>query len=71
MRMRTRKLIGTLGMLIFVVVYALAAMALAQGRVTEAPAWAQTIIYAVLGLLWIAPAALIIRWMEKPDSPPA
>ena len=71
MRMRTRKLIGTLGMLIFVVVYALAAMALAQGRVTEAPPWAQTIIYAILGLLWIAPAALIIRWMEKPDAPPA
>ena len=66
MGVRLRKLIGTIVMLVFVVVYALAAMALAQGRITEAPGWLQTILYAALGLVWIGPAMLIIRWMEKP-----
>lgn len=64
MRIRTRKLIGTLAMLVLVIVYALAAMALAQGRITDAPGWLQTLLYAALGLAWVLPAMLMIRWME-------
>jgi hypothetical protein len=64
MTIRTRKLIGTVAMLALVIVYALAAMAFAQGRITEAPAWLQAVLYALLGLLWIIPAALLIKWME-------
>jgi hypothetical protein len=67
MKMRSRKLIGTLAMLIFVMVYALVAIALAQGRVTDAPKIVQLIVYAALGLGWIIPAGLMIRWMERPD----
>ncbi len=67
MKMRSRKLIGTFAMLLFVIVYALVAMALAQGRVTEAPKLVQLIVYATLGLAWIIPAGLMIRWMERPD----
>lgn len=37
MKQRTRKLVGTVLILVFVCVYALVAMALAQGRITEAP----------------------------------
>lgn len=70
MKMRTRKLVGTLVMLVLVVVYALVAMALAQGRVTEASPAVQAVVYAVLGLFWVLPAALLIRWMERPDSQP-
>jgi predicted membrane channel-forming protein YqfA (hemolysin III family) len=62
---RTRKLVGALAMLAFVVVYALVAMVLAQARPTqEAPALVQTLIYAVLGLSWILPLMPLIRWME-------
>jgi hypothetical protein len=64
MTIRTRKLVGTVVMLTLVIVYALVAMGLAQGRVTEAPGWLQGILYAVIGIAWILPAMVIIRWME-------
>lgn len=67
MRMRSRKLVGSMVMIAFVIAYALAAMGLAQGRVTEASRLVQGLYYAVLGLAWIFPAMLIIRWMERPD----
>jgi integral membrane sensor domain MASE1 len=63
-----RKLIGAILMLVLVVVYALFAMALAEGRVTSAPVWLQPILYAILGLAWVIPAMLIIKWMERPDK---
>lgn len=66
MTTRIRKLIGTLALFVFVIVYALVAMGLAQGRVTVAPGWLQAILYALLGIAWIFPAMLIIRWMEGP-----
>jgi RsiW-degrading membrane proteinase PrsW (M82 family) len=65
---RTRKLVGSVVMIVLVIVYALTAMALAQGRITEAPPWAQVVLYALIGLLWIVPAMVLIRWMEKPGS---
>ena len=68
MKMRTRKLIGSMVMIVFVIVYALLAMGLAQGRITEAPGWVQGLYYATLGIAWIFPAMLIIRWMEKPEK---
>jgi hypothetical protein len=64
MGIRTRKFVGTVVMIALVMVYALAAMAFAQGRITQAPGWLQAFLYAALGLLWILPAMLIIRWME-------
>ncbi|WP_029002456.1 DUF2842 domain-containing protein [Azorhizobium doebereinerae] len=67
MRQRVRKLIGTVLLLVLVVVWAIGAMALAQGRVTDLPAGWQTVSYVLLGILWVIPAALLIRWMEKPD----
>jgi hypothetical protein len=65
MGQRSRKFIGAVAMLVFVVVYALIAMMLAQARPTqEAPVLLQTLIYAVLGLAWILPLMPLIRWME-------
>jgi O-antigen/teichoic acid export membrane protein len=66
MQKRTRKFIGAVAMLVFVIVYALLAMVLAQARPTqEAPVILQTLIYAVLGLAWILPLMPLIRWMEQ------
>lgn len=67
MHRRVRKLVGTVVMVTFVCTYALVAMALAVGRVQELPALAQTLVYIVLGLVWILPLMPLIRWMEKPD----
>ncbi len=70
MRRRLRKLIGTVVMLGFVTIYALLAMAMAQGRlVQESPGYLQAIYYIVLGLAWVLPMMPLIRWMERPDAP--
>jgi uncharacterized membrane protein YuzA (DUF378 family) len=44
-------------------------MALAQGRITEAPKLVQTIAYIALGLAWVLPLLPLIKWMERKDAP--
>ncbi|WP_342211364.1 DUF2842 domain-containing protein [Microvirga pakistanensis] len=68
MGMRLRKLIGTVVMLLFIIAYALIAMAVAEGRITQAPKLVQTLAYVVLGLIWIIPLMPLVRWMAKPDK---
>jgi len=68
MGIRARKLIGTVAMLTFIIFYALFAMAIAEGRITEAPKLVQTVAYVVLGLIWVVPILPLIRWMAKPDK---
>ena len=65
---RTRKLIGTIGIIVFVLAYGPLAMALAESRIVEAPKLVQTLAYAVLGLAWILPLLPLIRWMQRPDG---
>lgn len=67
MRRRTRKLIGTVAALGFVVVYGPIAMAIAESRIQAAPAAVQTVSYVILGLAWILPLLPLIKWMERPD----
>jgi Protein of unknown function (DUF2842) len=67
MRQRPRKLIGTALLLAFVVVWALFAMSLAQGRIALLPGAMQAAVFVVLGLVWVLPAGLLIRWMSRPD----
>ena len=67
MRKRHRKLIGTVVMVAFVCTYAMLAMALSQGRITEASQVLRVIWYAFLGLFWVVPLLPLIRWMERPD----
>lgn len=68
MRQTHRKLIGTIVMIVFVCVYALVAMALAQGRITETSKLVQTIAYVALGLVWVLPLLPLIKWMERKDG---
>lgn len=67
---RSRKFVGTVLMVLLVLCWALAAMALAQGRVTTLPAFWQFLAYVVLGAGWIFPAAVLIRWMQRYDRRP-
>jgi hypothetical protein len=68
MSRRARKFIGGAAMLIFVIFYAMIAMALAQARpLQEAPALVQSLGYIVLGLAWTLPLLALIKWMERPD----
>ncbi|MGE4372928.1 MAG: DUF2842 domain-containing protein [Xanthobacter sp.] len=68
MPQRVRKFIGTVLMLVLVVVWALGAMAISQGRVLELHWALQLVCFALLGSLWVVPAAYLIRWMERPDK---
>ncbi len=69
MPQRIRKLVGAFVVVIYVVVYALVAMALAQARfVQDASGLVQGLVYAALGLSWIVPLLPLIAWMEKKDA---
>ena len=62
---RNRKLVGGLGMVLFVIVYALVAMALADSRPVQSSGTVlQIVVYIVLGLAWILPVMPLIVWME-------
>jgi len=63
MQARTRKLIGTVVLLVFPVI-------IGAGRITLAPHWVQLLYFALAGLLWVIPAGLLIRWMQRPDASP-
>ncbi len=63
---RTRRLIGTAVLLAFVVFWALLAMSIAQARLATLSGLAGSALVVFLGLVWVIPAGLIIRWMAKP-----
>lgn len=64
---RSRKLIGTILLLVFLALYAWVAGVVGAGRITLAPAWAQFVYFVTAGLVWVLPAGLLIRWMQRPD----
>ena len=68
MSIRTRKLIGTLGLLLLVSVWGLFAMALAQSVLTDINGFVAAIYYVVAGLGWVLPAMPLISWMSMPDK---
>ena len=61
---RLRTLVGTIAILVFVCVYALVAMALAESRIQDAPNLVRAFAYLLLGTVWILPIMPLIRWME-------
>jgi len=67
MHLRTRKLIGTVALLVLVSVWGLFAMALAQSVLTDINGFVAAIYYVVAGLGWVLPAMPIVSWMAKPD----
>ena len=69
MTQRTRKLIGTVLLLLLIVVYSIGAMAIYANFLADAAWWALLIYFAVAGGLWFFPAAWLIRWMARPDQP--
>ncbi len=62
-RPTTRALLGTMGLLVFLLIYVLAATALALLVLPTAGRIAEFAYYAVAGLAWVPVAGLIIRWM--------
>jgi hypothetical protein len=71
MHIRTRKLVGTVLLLLLVTVWALLAMAFAQFALRAASNLVAGLFYVVAGLGWVLPAMPLVSWMVKPDPPPA
>ena len=69
MTIRQRKLAGTIALLVFLAVYALAAMLVAVVLQVNASKTVELFYYVVAGLAWVIPAGAIIKWMQKPDEP--
>ncbi|HEY4972310.1 MAG TPA: DUF2842 domain-containing protein, partial [Steroidobacteraceae bacterium] len=69
MSMRTRKLIGTVALLLLVSAWGLLAMALAQSVLTDINGFVAALYYVIAGLGWVLPAMPLISWMSKPDKP--
>jgi hypothetical protein len=65
MNIRTRKLLGTIALIVLAVVWTLLAMAFAQSALTSVNGWLALIYYVVAGLGWVLPAMPIITWMQK------
>jgi uncharacterized protein DUF2842 len=70
MSIRTRKLIGTIALLVLVGAWGLLAMALAQSALTDINGFVAVLYYVVAGLGWVLPAMPLIAWMSKPDVTP-
>jgi hypothetical protein len=69
MTVRTRKLIGTIGLLALVIVWALLAMAFAQVLVVHANGFVKFAYYALVGMGWVLPAMPLVSWMSRPEKP--
>ncbi|MCC8962865.1 MULTISPECIES: DUF2842 domain-containing protein [Bradyrhizobium] len=67
MAIRTRKLLGTIFLLILVVVWSLLGMTVAQTPWLASSGLLQAIFYVVAGLGWVLPAMPIVSWMSRPD----
>ncbi len=68
MTRRMRTLAGTFLMLFYVFIYALFAIMMIQSRVIELPHLVQTLLYLMLGLIWVVPLMPLLKWMGKNDT---
>ena len=68
MRIRTRKLIGTVALLVLVTTWALLAMAFAQFALRAQSGFVAALFYLVAGLGWVLPAMPLVSWMSRPDA---
>ncbi len=64
MTRRMRKLVGTVLMLVFVVIYALVVTALAAPILVGANKAVEAAFYVIAGLAWAPPLMLMVKWME-------
>jgi uncharacterized membrane protein len=69
MKIRTRKLIGTIATVLFMAVYALVVMVIGAGLVIGRGILFELPFYVLGGLAWLPVVMALIRWMAKPDGP--
>ncbi|MCP9223410.1 DUF2842 domain-containing protein [Erythrobacter sp. LQ02-29] len=60
--------VGIIGLLIGLTVYALLVAGLVPDWIGEWPVLVQTIIYLILGTIWLLPLRRFLIWMETPPG---
>jgi hypothetical protein len=68
MSIRLRKLIGAVALIVLVISWSLAAMALAQLPAIKANGLVEALYYVIAGLGWVLPAMPLIKWMQTTDD---
>lgn len=67
MTQSTRKLLGTVLILLSLVVWSVLGMWVYMSFLGAAAWWLLIGFFALMGMSWFYPATWIIRWMAKPD----
>jgi len=65
MRAKTKKLLSTIGILIWLPLYALIAMRVGLAILPDAGWFTTLLYYAVTGTAWILPIGLMLPWMHR------
>ncbi len=69
MTIRTRKFVGTVLLLLFFAVYVLALMVVFSVLpLLHSNTLVEVLFYVIGGLLWVLPAAWLVRWMQMPEA---
>ena len=71
MTIRTRKLVGTIVLLIYLAIYAFLAMLAAVALQVNDNKLVELLFYIVGGIGWVPLAAWLVSWMSRPDPPAA
>lgn len=66
----SRRLAGSMLLLIWVLIYVFFATAVGDLVVATKSGWAQFGYFVVAGLAWVPIAGLIVRWMYRPVGGP-
>lgn len=67
MRIRSRKLFGTIAILLLLGIYLPVAMVVGANHFAHAGVGWQVLYFLSAGIIWVVPAGLLIRWMARPD----
>ncbi len=65
--------VGIIGLFVFLMIYGVVIARYAPELIGYWPGWAQTIVYVILGLIWLLPLKRFLIWMETGSwsAPPA
>jgi Protein of unknown function (DUF2842) len=67
MKIRARKLLGTIATVSFLTIYCLLGMMIGSAIVPRFGGLGQAMYFIIAGLAWLPPAMLLVRWMQRPD----
>ena len=65
MKKRSEKLIGSIIIILYLIIYALIAMKIGTEILNQTSAILQTVYYGISGIVWIIPVMIIMKKIEK------